>query len=157
MESIKKIHELLEPYLENGKFFVVDLNISSSKKNPTLVLLIDSDAGITIDECAYISRKLGNDVEAENVFETPFVLEVSSPGVDISLTNARQYSKNIGRVLKITLLEGDKKQGKLSAVTDTGIEIFEEVLKGKLKTIKKEPLFLEFAKIKMAQVQVSFG
>lgn len=157
MEVLGKIKELLSNYLEDGKYFVVDLNISSSKRNPTLTLLIDNDEGITIDECAKISRQLGNDIESGNVFETPFVMEVSSPGVDFPLNNIRQYSKNIGRNLKFTLLDGEKKTGKLNAITDTGIEIFEEVLKGKLKSLKKETTFIAFDQIKIAQVQVSFG
>jgi ribosome maturation factor RimP len=157
MEVLGKIKELLSNYLEDGKYFVVDLNISSSKRNPTLTLLIDNDEGITIDECAKISRQLGNDIESGNVFETPFVMEVSSPGVDFPLNNIRQYSKNIGRNLKFTLLDGEKKTGKLNAITDTGIEIFEEVLKGKLKSLKKETTFIDFDQIKIAQVQVSFG
>lgn len=157
MESIGRINELLTPYLEDGKYFVVDLSISNSKRNPVLTLLLDTDEGISIDECAKISRKLGNDIEAENLFETPFVMEVSSPGVDIPLTNARQYSKNIGRNLKITLTDGDKKVGKLAVLTDSGIEIFEEVLRGKLKSVKKEPTFIGFDQIKSAQVLVSFN
>jgi ribosome maturation factor RimP len=157
MESIGRINELLTPYLEDGKYFVVDLSISNSKRNPVLTLLLDTDEGISIDECAKISRKLGNDIEAENLFETPFVMEVSSPGVDIPLTNARQYSKNIGRNLKITQVDGEKKVGKLSVLAETGIEIFEEVLRGKLKSVKKEPTFIGFDQIKSAQVLVSFN
>lgn len=157
MESISKIKVLLEPYLENGKYFIVDLKISPSRNSPVLTLLLDTDEGISIEECAKISRKLGNDIEAENVFETPFVLEVSSPGVDTPLTNQRQYQKNIGRSLKISLVDGEKKTGKLSVVTETGIEIFEEVLKGKLKTIKKEATKISFDQIKSAQVLVSFS
>jgi ribosome maturation factor RimP len=157
MESKGKIQELLNPYLENGKYYVVDLSISSSKRNPTLVLLIDSDEGISIDECAKISRQLGNDIEAENVFETAFVLEVSSPGVDTPIADSRQYAKNIGRSLKISLADGEKKIGKLETVTEEGITIFEEVLKGKLKSIKKEATFVPFNLIKLAQVQVSFA
>ncbi len=157
MESISKIKVLLEPYLENGKYFIVDLKISPSRNSPVLTLLLDTDEGISIEECAKISRKLGNDIEAENVFATPFVLEVSSPGVDTPLTNQRQYQKNIGRSLKISLVDGEKKTGKLSVVSETGIEIFEEVLKGKLKTIKKEATKISFDQIKSAQVLVSFS
>jgi ribosome maturation factor RimP len=157
MEGIAKVRELLNVYLEDGKYFVVDLSISSSKRNPTLVLLIDSDEGISIDECAKISRKLGNDIETENVFETPFVLEVSSPGVDTPLNNMRQYTKNIGRTIKFTKIDGEKTVGKLHNITETGVEILEEIVKGKLKSIKKETSILNFDQIKLAQVLVSFS
>jgi ribosome maturation factor RimP len=157
MESITRVKELLNAYLENGKFFVVDLSISNSKRNPTLLLLLDSDEGITIDECAKISRKLGNDIEAENIFETPFVLEVSSPGVDTPLINARQYAKNVGRTIKFTKIDGEKIVGELKSFTENGVVILEEVLKGKLKVKKKEDTELNFDQIKSAQVQISFS
>lgn len=157
MDSIERIKELLNPYLENDKFFVVDLSLSSSKRSPTLILLIDSDEGITIEECAKISRKLGNDIEAENIFETPFVLEVSSPGVDTPLANSRQYAKNIGRKIKFTKTDGEKVIGQLVSLSETGLVIQEEVLKGKIKTQKKESTELNFDQIKSAQVQVTFS
>jgi ribosome maturation factor RimP len=157
MESITRVKELLNAYLENGKFFVVDLSISNSKRSPTLLLLLDSDEGITIDECAKISRKLGNDIEAENIFETPFVLEVSSPGVDTPLINARQYAKNVGRTIKFTKIDGEKIVGELKSFTENGVVILEEVLKGKLKVKKKEDTELNFDQIKSAQVQISFS
>jgi ribosome maturation factor RimP len=157
MESVTRIQELLEAHLENGHFFVVDVNISRSKRNPTLTILLDTDEGISIDECAKISRLLSDEIEAEELFDTPFVMEVSSPGVDTPLVNQRQYTKNIGRSLKINLIEGEKIIGKLLSVTDTNIEILEEVLRGKLKSVKKEPTFINFNKIKSAQVQVSFS
>lgn len=157
MALLEKIQELLNPYLEDGKYFVVDLTLSASKHNPTLTLLLDCDEGISIEEVAKISRKLGNDIEEGGVFETAYQLEVSSPGVDTPLKNQRQYQKNIGRTLKITLTDGEKKLGKLVAITETGIEFFEEILKGKLKALKKETSTLNFEQIKSAQVQVSFA
>jgi ribosome maturation factor RimP len=157
MEALGVIKELLVPYLEGGKYFLVDLSMSSSKRNPTLILLLDTDEGISIDECAKISRKLGDEIEAKNIFETPFTLEVSSPGVDTPLTSERQYQKNLGRNLKITLIDGEKLIGKLEAITPDGIEIFEEILRGKLKSTKKESTKITFAQIKQAQVLVSFN
>jgi ribosome maturation factor RimP len=149
MEVLNKVRALLDPYLENGKYFVVDLTVSASKHNPTLTLLLDTDEGITIDEVALISRNLGN--------ETAYQLEVSSPGVDFPLKTQRQFQKNIGRNLKLQLADGDKKAGKLVTVSPTGIEIFEEILRGKLKTVKKEATSLNYEQIKLAQVQVSFN
>jgi ribosome maturation factor RimP len=157
MDVLAQINELLTPYLENGKFFVVNMSLSSSKRNPTLVLLVDSDEGITIDECGIISRQLGNDIEAKELFDIPFVLEVSSPGVDFPLTTTRQFSKNIGRMLKITLLDGTKMLGKLSEVNEESISMFEETLKGKIKSIKKEATSVALLQIKNAVAQVSFS
>jgi ribosome maturation factor RimP len=54
--------------------------------NGKLVVLVDGDKGIGIDDCVRaISRHVGFHLEEENVIETAYNLEVSSPGVDAPL------------------------------------------------------------------------
>lgn len=156
MEVLDKIRILLEPMLQNGYFYLVDLSQSGNKQKKVTVLL-DTDAGISIDECALISRQLGEAIEAEGLFENPYHLEVSSPGIDSPLSSLRAYQKNLGRHLAIVKTDGDKLQGKLISASPEGIEIQEEVLRGRLKTFKKENTTLPMALIKTAQVQVSFS
>jgi ribosome maturation factor RimP len=50
--------------------------------NGKLIILLDGDNGIGIDECAQVSRHVGFHLEEENVIETAYNLEVSSPGID---------------------------------------------------------------------------
>ncbi|MGC5198619.1 hypothetical protein, partial [Aphanothece microscopica] len=46
------IEAALEPYLEEGKYFIVDIQIKSSRVSQKVMILLDSDEGITIQECA---------------------------------------------------------------------------------------------------------
>ncbi len=64
MASKEQIESLLLPYLEEGKYFLVDIQIKASRTSQKIMILLDSDEGITIQECADISRSLGEDLEA---------------------------------------------------------------------------------------------
>lgn len=169
MDDEKQIIELLHPYLTNEQLYVVDIQVAGRRGGRIKVtVLLDSDTGITIDECADISRKLGTQMEESNFFgEAPFTLEVSSPGVDYPLTFPRQYVRNIGRDLVVTLSDGNTRKGKLESVSDDYIILNVEAEK-KAKSKKKReadlitealpvgPTSIPFSQIKKAQVEVSF-
>jgi ribosome maturation factor RimP len=157
MDTLQKINELLLPLLEEGRYFVVESKLSSSKRNPTVSIILDSDEGISIDEVAKISRQLGNLLEEQAVMDTAYQLELSSPGVDMPLSSIRQYQRNIGRTIKFTSTEDKTMNAKLLEVHPEHVVVLEEVLKGKIKTVKKENTTLPFATIKQAVVQVSFN
>jgi len=122
---------LLDPMLEEGNIFLVDIIIKPSKVSQKITILIDSDEGITIQECTSISRRLAKQLEELEVFTEPYTLEVSSPGLDQPLILTRQYLKNIGRNLKVTLRTGE-------AVSGTLIEANEEAIKLQLPMPKKK-------------------
>ncbi|MFN3782409.1 MAG: ribosome maturation factor RimP [Spirosomataceae bacterium] len=151
MISVERVEEAIHPFLDNGVFFVVDIKITVSKIRSKILILVDSDEGISIDQCGDISRKVG--IVLDEIIETPFVLEVSSPGIDTPLKLIRHYKKNIGRNLKITLQDGQEIKGKLLAVEEKHIEVQPDPKK------KKEllaPQLVQLEDIRQATVQVSF-
>lgn len=160
MEWRAKIAEVLEPFLEDGRFFVCDVQVSPSRLKPKVTVLLDSDAGITIDECAEISRKLGHRLEELNWFEGAYTLEVSSPGVDFPLTSRRQYPKHVGRQLQVTLRDGSTRTGTLQEVGAETLTVVEAPPKGKKKVPgtapPTEPLTIPFSDIQQAHVVISF-
>ncbi|WP_435355629.1 ribosome maturation factor RimP [Emticicia sp. SJ17W-69] len=151
-EVKSKIEQLLQPLLENDKFFVVDIKVSLSKLNSKVTILLDSDEGIKIDECRAISRQLGESLD--EIMPEKYTLEVSSPGVDVLLKSERMYRKNIGRSLQITLKNGTIVKGKLEEVDSQKITIIEE--KKRKKTEEIIPMSIAFDTIKESQVIISF-
>ncbi|MEA5459209.1 hypothetical protein VB796_09180 [Arcicella sp. LKC2W] len=152
----EKIIELLQPYLEDDRIFVVEVTVTASKTRQNITILLDTDEGIKIEECASISRRLAHFIETNELIVDAYNLEVSSPGIDQPLTFKRQYIKNIGRNLKIQLVEGEK-DGTLENVTDEGIVFKEEVKKSKGKKVEpKESIVIPFGNIQQAKVQISF-
>ena len=132
MNIEKKVTALVEEKiaeLERPDLFLVDVKMHANGK---LIILLDGDKGIGIADCAAISRYVGFKLEEENVLETAYNLEVSSPGVETPLTLMRQYTKNIGRELGLKIEDGTKREGKLTGLTEDAI-IIEEKIKEKGK------------------------
>lgn len=155
MNVKEKIITLLSTLLEDDKFFMVEVQVSPSKIRPKVTVLIDSDAGISIDECAEISRKLDDLIEAEELIPHAYTLEVSSPGVDYPLATPRQFRKNIGRTLRVVLKDGIEKKGQLQSATEEGFVLLEEVKKRKKDQLPTELVF-GYADISKVEVQIKF-
>ncbi len=152
----EQIQNLLEPLLENDTYFVVELQVKALKTRTNITILLDSDEGIKIEECAQISRKLANEIEARELIQTAYNLEVSSPGIDQPLTLLRQYHKNVGRKLKIELTAGGEHLGELLEVQEAGVLLQEEPQKKLKKGEVLEPILIPFTHIDKAKVQISF-
>ncbi len=154
--SLKQtITEIVDKHLPDESHFVVDVIISSGGPKQKLSVLIDADGGLRIDTCAQVSRAVGEELEAKELIENAYVLEVSSPGIDHPLTSLRQYRKNIGRNLKITLEEGGSLEGELVAVDTSSLTLkVKQKEKGKKATEQEMPIALEH--IKKSIVLVSF-
>ncbi len=106
------IHNLLITKFEEEGFrecFVVGIE----QKGKSIKVFLDSDTGITLENCRSISRYLEGIFDEKLWFGTDYVLEVSSAGLSRPLVFARQYIKNIGRDMEIILLDGLKIEGTL--------------------------------------------
>ena len=159
MASKEQIESLLNPYLEEGKYFIVDIQIKASRASQKIMILLDSDEGITIQECADISRSLDQELEAADSVETSYTREVSSPGLDQPLRLPRQYQKNVGRNLKVTLTTGQILTGTLVEVKEGSIVLQLPAPRKKPKNPAEESALrpeIELESIAKAVVQVSF-
>jgi ribosome maturation factor RimP len=158
MSLSDQINTRLQPYLEDGKYYIVDLQVSGIKVRPKISILLDCDEGITIQECARISRKLANDMEADEVMDAAYTLEVSSPGLDQPLKLLRQYKRNVGRLLKVTLNDGEILSGRLQEVKEDSIVLELSLPKKKSKVpVVTEPVReFKLDEIAKALVQVVF-
>jgi ribosome maturation factor RimP len=159
MASKEQIESLLSPYLEDGKYFIVDIQIKASRASQKIMILLDSDEGITIQECADISRRLDEELEAAEADGANYTLEVSSPGLDQPLHLPRQYHKNVGRDLKVTLTTGQVVVGTLVEVKEGSLVLQLPTPRKKLKNPTEESALrpeIELESIAKAVVQVSF-
>lgn len=117
------------------------------------MVFVDGDRGITIDDCAEISRKLSKALDESPMAMDNYLLEVSTPGVDHPLRLKRQYTKNLGRKLKIKV-QDKIVEGRLVEVNEENIVISQETGMGKTK--ETVTLNIPFSDIEKAFVLVSF-
>ena len=153
MQVENRVKALVEEKIaDRPELFLVAIKMLPNNK---LIIHVDGDEGISIQDCAAISRHVGFHLEEENTIEKAYNLEVSSPGVGEPLLLNRQYQKNIGRDLSVKLSEGVVKEGKLLSVTDNAIAI-EEKVKEKGKKVQLVETQIEFNKIVETKVLISF-
>jgi ribosome maturation factor RimP len=155
MDLEQTIAEIVEKHLPDDSHFVVEVKLSRQGPKRSLNILIDADGGVNIDGCAKVSRAVSEEIEAKNLIEEAYILEVSSPGVDYPLGSRRQYQKNIGRNLHVHLENGETKEGQLKAVIQTGIVLIIKV-KEKGKKATEEEVGVAFDQIKKSTVMISF-
>lgn len=143
--------------LPDERFFPVAVQVSPSRIKTKVVVLLDSDTGISIDECADISRRLGQELDTLPELPEAYTLEVSSPGIDYPLSLPRQFRRNVGRRLRIWLADGRELTGLLTDATDTGLTLSPEApASGRKKAEPLPPLHLPYGEVQKAVVQVSF-
>ena len=122
----------LEPILAQENAYLVDFIIRREGKRYVLTALLDTDTGVSIEQCARISRQLGLQLESQNVIDASYRLEVSSPGIDQPLRMLRQFPKVINRDFLVTRMSGTAKEsftGKLKEVRGT-LLVFENAVGG---------------------------
>ena len=156
MAELKQaIEELVQKHLPDDAHFVVDIKLEEVAGKTKVLILIDADQGVTIQACAKLSRAVSGELEENETFEDAYILEVSSPGLDFPLNSKRQYQKNIGRELKLTLTSGTEVLGKLLDLDEEKIKVLVKK-KEKGKKATEEEVAVPFAEIKKSIVQVSF-
>ncbi len=133
-QSIDPTHEelgaLLESLVERLGFELVELEWGGHRRRPILRLRIERQGsepgrGVTVDDCARVSRELEAVLDAREGLSSSYILEVSSPGVERPLSKRGDFERNLGREIAVRGVEplapGTKRiEGVLLSVEGTG-------------------------------------
>jgi ribosome maturation factor RimP len=101
MDLRQKIEEFAAQFVNQIDGYIVDLKIIPGEQRKIVQLFVDTDTGITIGQCAEISRQLSVALELQDIIPSSYTLEVSSPDLKKTLKLLRQYKKNIGRQFRV--------------------------------------------------------
>lgn len=161
-ERVKAL--VLEKIADREDLFIVDVRMQSNRK---LLVLIDGDQGVSIQDCAAISRHVGYHLEEEDVIDHAYQLEVSSPGLDEPLRERRQFVKNVGRNVQVTFTKEEDgvssthiREGLLVSLSDTNLTLEAWIKDKKLPKGRKpavELLEIPFNAILTTKVLISFN
>ena len=147
-----QISELVTPAVSDQGFYLEDVHVATPGSHRIVTCIVDGDASLNLDQVTTVSRVISELLdEAAFMGETPFTLEVTSPGVDRPLTQPRHFAKNIDRLLKIVKLDGSEVTGRI--LSNTGHDVTLTV------TVKKETLeqTVSLNEIKRAVVEIEFN
>lgn len=145
-----KLESFIERTISGLGFEFVGMQWISGSNRPILRVFADKiDGHINIDECATISRHLSRVLDVEDIINTKYLLEVSSPGLDRILFKLKDYKKFIGKSVKVLLKEtiDNKKrlQGEIIKVDEDAQQITILLLDG-------NEFIINFADIKTANL-----
>ena len=149
----EKVEQLIAEGVEGTDIFLVKLTVSSSND---INVLLDSDSGLTLSDCRSISRVIETSLDRD---DEDFSLTVSSSGVGEPLV-LRQYKKNVGRKVRVTLIDGEIIEAKMVAADDKGIELEwksrekKPTGKGKITVVNNK--LLNYQSIKQTIVLITF-
>ncbi len=152
----QKINVWIDDFVGKGPIFLVDLQVTQGARRTLISILLDTEEGVTIEECALLSRKLGHHIEENEWIEEAYNLEVSSPGLDYPLTHGWQFKKNVGRQIKVWLVGEDPVLGVLKGYTDEAVEVLIEKMVKHKKVFSKESTWIQLAAVDKIKVQVTF-
>ncbi|SIN72548.1 ribosome maturation factor RimP [Salinivibrio sp. ES.052] len=123
----KQLAELLTAPVEALGYELVGLEFVRAGQHSTLRIFIDHENGITVDDCADVSRQVGAVLDVEDPITVAYNLEVSSPGVDRPLFTAEHYQQFIGHevniVLKMAMQNRRKWKGEILSVDGDTITV----------------------------------
>ena len=134
------------PALSALGFYLEDVTITSAGRRSMLTIIVDGDTHLSLDQVTSATKAVGEIVESiQSLGETPFTLEVTSPGLDRPLTKPRHWRKNIDRLVKIVLLDGKEIKGRIKAANEVSATVDESEIK--FSDIKRATLEVEFKQV----------
>ncbi len=137
----------MEPAIESMGLTLWGVEVTSANR-PAVIIYIDNEKGVSIDQCAEVSRDVGLMLEVEEIIDSAYILEVSSPGLERKFFKPEQVSAYIGKKMDIALvfsIEGRKKfKGLLQDTNEEGLTL-------KLDD-QEDPINIEWDRIKKAKL-----
>jgi len=141
---------LTAPLLDLG-VDLEDVEVSKAGRRSVVRVVIDRDGGVDLDLVAAVSQRVSELLDSPplaSAIEGPFVLEVTSPGVDRPLVMPRHWRRARTRLVRVTLNDGTEVEGRIADVTDD---------QSVLITVNGESRELALADVEKAVVQVEFN
>jgi ribosome maturation factor RimP len=138
-----RVRPVLEPVVTAAGYDLEDVNVTAAGRRSVVRVVVDRDGGIDLDAVAEVSRAVSDALDAaDSLGSSPYVLEVTSPGVDRPLTLPRHWRRNIGR-----LVQAGERTGRIVAADDHGVTL----------DVAGEHQMVGYAELGPGQVQVEFS
>ena len=139
-----QIFDLVAPLVTKAGLVLEEVQVQTPGKNRFVTIIVDSETGLNLDQVTDASRLIGEAMDsAPFMGDTPYTLEVTSPGVDRPLTASRHWRKNVDRLVKIVKLDGDVCKGRITSATEDEVTL--------------DCCTVSFADIKRATIEVEFN
>lgn len=139
-----QIFELLDPLVSKAGLVLEEVQVQTPGKHRFVTIIVDSETGLNLDQVTEASRAIGEVMDgARFMGETPYTLEVTSPGVDRPLTAPRHWRKNVDRLVKVSKHDGEVFKARIISADEDHA------------TLDNGPI--DYADVKRAIIEVEFN
>ncbi|MEQ9496781.1 MAG: ribosome maturation factor RimP [Deltaproteobacteria bacterium] len=110
-QTVERVKTLLDPVVEREGYELLDVEYVSDRGRMILRLYIDTvppgtpEKGVTVEDCSFVSRTVGDILDVEEVIGDKYHLEVSSPGLFRPLTKPAHFDRVVGERVKVKTFE----------------------------------------------------
>ncbi len=151
MNMENEIKKIIAEVLKEQPVDCLEIDIRGKGDSRVVSICLDKEDGITLDECAYYSRRISDrlDLEDSHLNLPAYRLEVSSPGIDRPLKTQADFKKNTGRVVKVIYNDADEirsVEGKIGTADKDKVSII----------LKKDTAEISYAVINKATIQINW-
>jgi ribosome maturation factor RimP len=125
----QQLMDVLEPVVAALDYDLEDVSVTAAGRRSLIRITVDGDDGIDLDGVADVARAISealDDSAGDAAFAGPYVLEVSSPGVDRPLTEPRHWRRAIGRLVTVKIPADEPVRtvtGRIAAADDTQLTL----------------------------------
>ncbi|WP_067820475.1 ribosome maturation factor RimP [Actinomadura kijaniata] len=161
-QAVAELTRLLEPEVARAGFDLEEVDVRPAGRRRLVKIVVDADGGVSLDDVSDLSQAVSELLDASDVMGTaPYVLEVTSPGVDRPLTEPRHWRRAAGRLVVAPLTEGGQIEGRVVEADDTSVvlDVVARPAKGKggpkagSKPVRRA---FSYAELGRGRVQVEF-
>lgn len=143
-----RVRSHIAPVVAAAGYDLEDVELTPAGNRRVLRVVVDRDGGIDLDSVAEVARLVDAAIEeADPLGGSPYVLEVTSPGVDRPLTEPRHWRRAVSRVVEVTVADGRTVRGRVLAADDSSVRL----------EVGGEPHTFALAELGKGRVQVEFG
>jgi ribosome maturation factor RimP len=122
--SRQRVHDALAPVVTAAGYDLEDVTVTAAGRRSVVRVVVDRDGGVDLDAIANVSRSLSAALDDNDVMgQAPFVLEVTSPGVDRPLTQPRHWRRAAGRLVGVKVPEIGQLTGRVTGADEDKVTL----------------------------------
>ncbi|HET6815974.1 MAG TPA: ribosome maturation factor RimP [Mycobacteriales bacterium] len=120
--SRQRVRDVVEPAVASAGYDLEDVTVTAAGRRSVVRVIVDRDAGVDLDAVAEVARVVSDALDADDpTGDSPYTLEVSSPGVDRALTEPRHWRRAAGRLVKASVRDAADVTGRVVSTDNSGV------------------------------------
>ena len=104
-ERKEELKKLVQPVVEDMGFELFNLELSVRGRKSVIQIFLDKEEGVSLDDCAEVSREVSTILDVEDLIPWSYILEVSSPGLDRPLRIPQDFKRFRGKLAQVVTRE----------------------------------------------------